>query len=304
MRVRSLAHSALSFLVVAPLTLASARATTTTNPKKLAADDNPDDPTGKTLYITEPACGSYRCIVTWPVGSSVAVNWLGPPAGNVSVSLASNIGGPEYVITPSIPATSQEGYCDSGYGLGVVAHGHECGRVEFVVPEDWKQMNNYTIIVQSLEDSTLVGYTDMITVAPYNASSPSAVPSANIPSGTSASLLTIADPTSTNKGASTKYTGNIPAPTAVTGGAGAAPPLSSAAPPPSSRADSIAAAGSSTFASVAGQTSLASTSSSAPSSASAAAASASQTGAAPSGPGFARGVAAMAVAALGLALVA
>ena len=46
------------------------------------------------------------------------------------------------MITPSIAAMSQEGYCDSGYGLGVVAPGHECGRVEFVVPQEWKQMNN------------------------------------------------------------------------------------------------------------------------------------------------------------------
>ncbi|BGP51535.1 hypothetical protein JCM10450v2_007481 [Rhodotorula kratochvilovae] len=255
--------------------------------------------------ITEPACGYYRCIVTWPVGSSVAVNWLGPPAGNVSVSLASNIGGPEYVITPSIAAMSQEGYCDSGYGLGVVAPGHECGRVEFVVPQEWKQMNNYTIVVQSLQDSSLIGYTDMITVAPYNASSPSAVPSGDVPSGTKVSLLTIADPTSTNKGASTKYAGNIPAPTAVTGGAAAA--SSSSVALSTSRRTASSLSDSSALASVAAQTALASASAGASTaawSASSAAASASQTGGAPSGPGFARAAAALGAAALGFALLA
>ena len=83
-----------------------------------------------------------QCVVTWPIGSHVAVNWLGPPAGDVSVSLVSNVGGPTYTILASTPGTSQEGYCDSGYGKGVLAPGHECGRVEFVVPEDWQQMEN------------------------------------------------------------------------------------------------------------------------------------------------------------------
>ncbi|BGP35260.1 hypothetical protein JCM10296v2_007095 [Rhodotorula toruloides] len=191
---------------------------------KIAAADNPDDPTGEDRVaegveegITEPACGFYRCTVTWPIGSKVDVNWLGPPPGNVSVSLASNIGGPTYVIAPNVPATSQEGYCDAGYGLGVVAPGHECGRVEFVVPDGWKQMTNYTIVVQSLSDSSLAGYTDMINITAPNASSPSAVPAAQIPSGTVALLVTIPAPTSTNIGASVAYTGNIPAPTAVTG---------------------------------------------------------------------------------------
>ncbi|BGP27575.1 secreted protein [Rhodotorula toruloides] len=210
---------------------------------KFAATNNPNDPTVFMLEmslkepanefagsdealtvshpsrnsITEPACGFYRCTVTWPIGSKVDVNWLGPPPGNVSVSLASNIGGPTYVIAPNVPATSQEGYCDAGYGLGVVAPGHECGRVEFVVPDGWKQMTNYTIVVQSLSDSSLAGYTDMINITSPNASSPSAVPSAQIPSGTVASLVSIPAPTSTDLGASVAYTGKIPAPTAVTG---------------------------------------------------------------------------------------
>ncbi|GAA6011537.1 hypothetical protein JCM10207_002651 [Rhodosporidiobolus poonsookiae] len=185
--------------------------------KVLAADD-PDDPNGKTLYITEPACGYYRCIVDWAVGSPVAVNWLGPPAGNVAVSLASNIGGPTYNIIDSIASVSQEGYCDSGYGMGVVAPGHECGRVEFVVPLGWKRMDNYTIVVQSLSDESLIGYTDMITITGPNKTTTVDDP----PSGTAVSLLTIADPTATNRAASTKWTGRIPAATAVTGAASSA----------------------------------------------------------------------------------
>ncbi|KAK4330509.1 Proteophosphoglycan ppg4, partial [Rhodotorula toruloides] len=179
--------------------------------------------------LASPASSTRSCTVTWPIGSKVDVNWLGPPPGNVSVSLASNIGGPTYVIAPNVPATSQEGYCDAGYGLGVVAPGHECGRVEFVVPDGWKQMTNYTIVVQSLSDSSLAGYTDMINITAPNASSPSA-----IPSGTVASLVTIPAPTSTNVGASVAYTGKIPAPTAVTG----APSSSASSGSSSSRASS------------------------------------------------------------------
>ncbi|GAA5874854.1 hypothetical protein JCM1840_003902 [Sporobolomyces johnsonii] len=190
-----------------------------------AAANNPDVSTGKTLYVTEPACGFYRCIVTWNIGEPVAVNWLGPPPGNVSVALASNIGGPTYTIAASVPAISQEGYCDAGFGLGVVAPGNECGRVEFVVPDGWKQMNNYTIVVTSLSDSSLAGYTDMITIAAQNSSNSVS----DIPSGTDVSLVTIPAPTSTDLGASTSWTGSIPAPTAVTGGA-ASSTDSSAAP--------------------------------------------------------------------------
>lgn len=82
------------------------------------------------------------------------MNWLGPPGGNVAVSLMSNIGGPTYVITNSIAGTSQEGYCDAGYGLGVVAPGHECGRVQFVVPSGWEKMDNCELF-SSLTCATL-----------------------------------------------------------------------------------------------------------------------------------------------------
>ncbi|GAA5858701.1 hypothetical protein JCM8547_001430 [Rhodosporidiobolus lusitaniae] len=213
-----LPHSLLVSLLLYAATLATASASSfhdhavARHVREKRAEDNPDDPEGKTLYITEPACGFYRCTVTWPVGSSQAVNWLGPPAGKVSVSLASNIGGPTYEIVDSIASVSQEGYCDSGYGLGVVAHGHECGRVEFVIPMGWEKMDNYTIVVQSLSDPDLIGYTDMITIAAANSS----LTVDNPPSGTSVSLLTIAAPTATNKAASTQWTGKIPAATAVT----------------------------------------------------------------------------------------
>ncbi|GAA5987514.1 hypothetical protein JCM5350_003111 [Sporobolomyces pararoseus] len=209
-----------------------------------ASENNPDDPTGKILYITEPACGFYRCTVTWNIGQEVAVNWLGPPGGNVAVSLMSNIGGPTYVITNSIAGTSQEGYCDAGYGVGVAAPGHECGRVQFVVPDGWQKMNNYTIVVQSLDNPDQIGYTDMITIAAPNSSD------SGIPSGTSVSLATIAAPTSTNYGASTKPSISIPSPTAVTG-----QPSSSLASSSSALASSRSSAGQSSSASSMGATS-------------------------------------------------
>ncbi|GAA5838164.1 hypothetical protein JCM3766R1_001844 [Sporobolomyces carnicolor] len=222
-------RSTVSALVLILSALSSAAtaspATKSSKVKAAAAEDNPDDPTGKILYITEPACGYYRCTVTWHIGEQVAVNWLGPPGGNVAVSLMSNIGGPTYPITNSIAGTSQEGYCDAGYGVGVVAPGHECGRVEFVVPAGWQKMDNYTIVVQSLDQPDEIGYTDMITIADANSSV------SNAPSGSSVSLLTIAAPTSTNSGASQKATISVPSPTAVTG-----QPSSSAIAPSSSSA--------------------------------------------------------------------
>lgn len=61
-------------------------------------------------------------------------------------------------------------------------------------------------MVQSLRDSSLVGYTDAITIAPSNPNSPG-------PEGTSIALLPI--PASTSAGSSS-FSGEIPAPTAVT----------------------------------------------------------------------------------------
>ncbi|GAA5930997.1 uncharacterized protein JCM15063_002517 [Sporobolomyces koalae] len=191
---------------------------------KAAAEDNPDDPT---------ACGFYRCTVTWNIGEEVAVNWLGPPGGNVSVSLQSNIGGPTYPIVDSIAGTSQEGYCDAGYGVGVLAAGHVCGRVQFVVPSGWQKMDNYTIVVQSLQDPNEAGYTDMITIAAQNASNSNS----NIPSGTAVSLETIPAPTSTNYGASTYPSISVPAPTAITGSPSSSAAASSASLTSSTRRD-------------------------------------------------------------------
>ncbi|GAA6008495.1 hypothetical protein JCM11491_004498 [Sporobolomyces phaffii] len=229
-------------LCLATLSIASASSSSKKQVKKNAAEDNPDDPTGKILYITEPACGYYRCTVTWKIGEEVAVNWLGPPGGNVAVSLMSNIGGPTYPIVNNIAGTSQEGYCDSGYGLGVVAPGHECGRVQFVVPSGWQKMDNYTIVVQSLDHPDEVGYTDMITIAAADSSN------SNGPSGTSVSLATIAAPTSTNYGASQKPDISIPSPTAGTGqpSSSAAPRSSASSAMVSSRANQSSSIASST----------------------------------------------------------
>ncbi|GAA5870564.1 hypothetical protein JCM3774_003709 [Rhodotorula dairenensis] len=232
----------------------------------LASSNNPDDPTGTPLYVTEPACGFFRCTVTWPVGAQVAVNWINPIEGNVSVSLQSNIGGPTYMIAPSIPAISQEGYCDSGAGVGVVQPGHECGMVQFVVPEAWERMDNYTIVVMSLADSNTIGYTDSITIANANSSSSAR----EIPTGTVASVLTIPAPTSTDLGASTPYYGSLPKPTAVTRAVSSS--ASSASATAASGSESRAA--SSASGSDSSAASAAATSSAQPSSASGAAAAA------------------------------
>ncbi|GAA5881615.1 hypothetical protein JCM16303_005510 [Sporobolomyces ruberrimus] len=266
-------------LLASTLSLTAASSSTKKGKNNAAADNNPDDPTvwedtmvmgtsgnkdglgkrttedtdtgdrrvrreGDRRCITEPACGFYRCTVTWNIGEQVAVNWLGPPGGNVAVSLMSNIGGPTYPITNSIAGTSQEGYCDAGYGTGVAAPGHECGRIEFVVPSGWEKMDNYTIVVQSLDNPDEIGYTDMITIAGG---------SNNAPSGNSVSLVTIPAPTSTNYGASQKPGISIPSPTAVTG----QPTSSSAA----SRSSALSSASSMSVSSRSGQSSSVSSSS-------------------------------------------
>ncbi|GAA6059937.1 hypothetical protein JCM10212_003077 [Sporobolomyces blumeae] len=251
-----------SFLVALAL-YASSSVSTAKKTKQNAAENNPDDPTGKILYITEPACGFYRCTVTWSIGEQVAVNWLGPPGGDVSVSLQSNIGGPTYPIVDSIAGTSQEGYCDAGYGVGTVAPGHECGRVEFVVPSGWEKMNNYTIVVQSLSNPDEIGYTDMITIAAGNSTE-------NAPSGTSVSLVTIPAPTTTNYGASTQYTGSIPSPTA-----GAANAVSSSSASSSASTAAVSSARRDSSSSVASNSQTSSTTSSTSTSVSAAVAGAS-----------------------------
>ncbi|KAM0747615.1 hypothetical protein T439DRAFT_328836 [Meredithblackwellia eburnea MCA 4105] len=162
----------LSFALVA---LSSPAATTTTSKtsksaKALAAEDNPDDPTGKTFYVSEPACGSFRCVVTWPKGLLVAVNWLNPTGKTVDVTLASNTGGSTYTIASGFSATTSD--CDAGSGPGVKVSGVTCGRLEFVVPNEWENALNYTIVVQSLQSSD-VGYTDAISIVAANSTTSS-----------------------------------------------------------------------------------------------------------------------------------
>ncbi|SDA05370.1 BZ3501_MvSof-1269-A2-R1_Chr12-1g03354 [Microbotryum saponariae] len=199
-----------------------------------ASDSDADDPTGShnTLHhrtrvlvlqgrSTEvafnpgsschaPLFGVSQCLVTWRKGATVAVNWLGPPPGNVSIELVPVKGGTTYTIVASYPSISQEGYCDGGYGLGVVTHGVECGRVEFKVPSGWSEVGNYSIAVTSLRDDSLVGYTDLIRIAPANSSTAD-----DAPDGTSVSLLNIPSPTSTNLAGATVFDGKIPSPTAI-----------------------------------------------------------------------------------------
>lgn len=178
----------------------------------LAQANNPDSSVGKTLYVTAPSCTFFQCTITWRHGDTVSVNWLGPPQGQVSVSLASNIGGPTYTITPAIAAISQSGYCDAGSGAGVVVPGVECGMIRFVVPAGWTPSTNNTIVVQSLSTLAYVGYTDAVIIAASNGAVPG-------PAGTAVTLLTIPGPTSTNLLGSTVFAGVIPAPTALAGGA-------------------------------------------------------------------------------------
>lgn len=150
-----------------------------------------------------------------------------------------------YTVVDSVPSISQEGYCDTGAGMGLRIPGVECGRIEFTVPGGWEERTNCaylapldappprvtdsprssappphlaslnadTIAVQSLSDYSLIGYTDDITVA-----GPAKANADNVVSGTKISLLSIAGPTTTNWGAAQDFNGQTPSPTAVTGG--------------------------------------------------------------------------------------
>lgn len=108
--------------------------------------------------VNTPACGSYRvslmyeflsslhgtntfvhpqCEVEWQQGTKVYVNWINPPPGSVSISLASNTGGAVYPISSNTLATDPTNQCDSGKGHGVAVPGVPCGGVQFIVPGGW-----------------------------------------------------------------------------------------------------------------------------------------------------------------------
>jgi len=81
----------------------------------------------QTLYVTSPACNSFKCSSQWPQGtdqfvvsggadasSSCAQNWLLAPTGNVSVTLNnSTSSNTPIVITSSTAGTSPSGTCDN-----------------------------------------------------------------------------------------------------------------------------------------------------------------------------------------------
>jgi hypothetical protein len=71
-------------------------------------------------------------------GSSLTANWLNPPSGDVALDLMSDAGSTLAHHIATVPGTSQNGYCDSGYGIGVVVDGKTCGRFSFIVPSGWE----------------------------------------------------------------------------------------------------------------------------------------------------------------------
>ncbi|KAK4700578.1 hypothetical protein P7C70_g5668, partial [Phenoliferia sp. Uapishka_3] len=95
-----------------------------------------------------------------------------------------------------MPATTSD--CDAGSGDGVAVKGTTCGGVKFIVPNNWVEAANYTIVVQSLSTSTDVGYTDAVTIAAANSTTASStVASLSILDGAASTAAAVVSGSST-----------------------------------------------------------------------------------------------------------
>lgn len=99
------------------------------------------DPSSE-LVLDSPACGFYRCAVTWKHGDKVDINWQNAPAGMVNLVLMTNDNSEVAYQIANVSSPSQPGYCDAGNGVGTVVPGRECGRFEFIVPTEWTTGRN------------------------------------------------------------------------------------------------------------------------------------------------------------------
>jgi len=115
------------------------------------------DDQSTTLYVTSPACASYKCEVTLHHGDKLDINWLNAPPGDVKLVFASETDEKSYVITDRIAGTQADCYHgDTGR--------RPCGKYTKVIPANWAY-GKYSVQVISLSSPDKIGYTDIVTIS-------------------------------------------------------------------------------------------------------------------------------------------
>lgn len=110
-----------------------------------------------TLYITEPACDSYKCEIQKGPGDKIKINWLNPPSGNVKIALEGNSNEPTYTLATSVPGISSGCYKgDNGQ--------RPCGQFTATVSNKISP-GKYSVAVHSLDHPDKIGYTDIIKIS-------------------------------------------------------------------------------------------------------------------------------------------
>ncbi|OAV86329.1 hypothetical protein PTTG_09685 [Puccinia triticina 1-1 BBBD Race 1] len=114
-----------------------------------------------TLYVTSPACASYKCEVVRSHGDKLHINWLNAPSGDVKLVLASETDEQSYTIKERIAGTQSGCYHgDNGQ--------RPCGQYTKIIPANWAY-GKYSVQVISLSSPDKIGYTDIVTIAkPHN----------------------------------------------------------------------------------------------------------------------------------------
>ncbi|EFP80672.1 uncharacterized protein PGTG_06628 [Puccinia graminis f. sp. tritici CRL 75-36-700-3] len=108
------------------------------------------------LYVTSPACASYKCEVVRQPGDALHINWLNAPFGDVKLVLASETNGKSYTIAERIAGTQRDCYHgDTGH--------RPCGQYTKIVPANWTS-GKYSVQVISLSNPDKIGYTDIVTI--------------------------------------------------------------------------------------------------------------------------------------------
>lgn len=134
----------------------------------VAGQADNDNPNGKVLYVNYPSCGYYRCSVTWKRGQRVYINWLNAPKGGLKIEFGPQegvTGLPTYTVTKKTGGTHDADRCDKA------GTKESCGRYYWTLPDNIKP-GQYQIIVTSLANPNIVGYTDTV-VVPKKAASKS-----------------------------------------------------------------------------------------------------------------------------------
>ncbi|EGG02332.1 uncharacterized protein MELLADRAFT_72792 [Melampsora larici-populina 98AG31] len=112
-----------------------------------------------TLYITEPACDSYKCEVQKSTGDKLKINWLNPPSGNVMIVLEGTTNEPPFTIAKSVPGTTSGCYKgDNGK--------RPCGQFIYTLSQKIRS-GKYSVAVHSIDHPESVGYTDVIQISNY-----------------------------------------------------------------------------------------------------------------------------------------